>query len=34
MSWLAPITLRPLAADVAISRACLRAAPPPKGLRA
>jgi membrane-associated phospholipid phosphatase len=28
MSWSASITLRPLAADVAISRACLRAASP------
>jgi undecaprenyl-diphosphatase len=28
MAWSAPIKLRPLAADVAISRACLRAATP------
>src|SRR5262249_14005610 len=29
MAWSAPIKLRPLAADVAISRACLRVASPP-----
>jgi hypothetical protein len=29
MAWSAPIKLRPLAADVAISRACLRVATPP-----